>query len=57
VIHELSPTGSLSEAAANLYDALHMMDAMQLDIIVAQRFPDVGVGKAINDRLSRAAAE
>ena len=57
VIHELSPRGSLSETAANLYDALHMMDDMQLDIIVAQRFPDVGIGKAINDRLSRAAAE
>lgn len=57
LIYELSPTGSLSEAAAKLYDALHAMDNMNLDVIVAQRFPDIGVGKTINDRLSRAAAE
>lgn len=57
LIYELSPTGSLSEAAANLYDALHIMDDMQLDLIVAQRFPEIGIGKTINDRLSRAAAE
>jgi L-threonylcarbamoyladenylate synthase len=56
MIYELSPTGSLAEAAAKLYAALHELDHMNLDLIVAQRFPDVGIGKAINDRLARAAA-
>lgn len=57
MIYELSPSGSLSEAAANLYEALYAMDTLALDVIVAQRFPDEGIGKTINDRLNRAAAE
>ncbi len=57
IIYELSPKGSLSEAAAKLYAALHELDQMNLDLIVVQRFPDVGIGKAMNDRIARAAAE
>ncbi len=51
----LSPTGNLKEAAANLYSALHKLDRLDLDLIVAERFPDHGLGKTINDRLERAA--
>jgi L-threonylcarbamoyladenylate synthase len=50
----LSKTGDLSESASNLYDALHQLDKMNLDVIIAEKFPDYGLGKSINDRLTRA---
>ncbi len=50
----LSKSGDLNEAAANLYNALHRLDKSGLDIILAERFPNVGIGKTINDRLGRA---
>jgi L-threonylcarbamoyladenylate synthase len=51
----LSRAGNLEEAAKNLYDALHRLDSMQLDLIIAEYVPDEGIGTAINDRLTRAA--
>jgi L-threonylcarbamoyladenylate synthase len=51
----LSPTGSLGEAAAGLFRAMRLMDQYDLDVILAERFPDTGIGRAINDRLERAA--
>lgn len=53
----LSKTGSLEEAARNLYAALHRLDQLELDLIIAERFPDHGLGKTINDRLQRAIAK
>jgi L-threonylcarbamoyladenylate synthase len=53
----LSPSGNLEEAAKNLYAAMHRLDERKLDVIVAERFPDIGLGKTINDRLQRAAEE
>ena len=50
----LSKNGSLEEAASKLYDALHQLDHQDLDIIIAEEFPDYGLGKSINDRLKRA---
>lgn len=50
----LSERNDLSEAAANLYSAMHALDKMNLDVIIAERFPDVALGKTINDRLERA---
>ncbi|MFT4832139.1 MAG: L-threonylcarbamoyladenylate synthase [Psychroserpens sp.] len=50
----LSKSGDLKEAASKLYSALHTLDDLNLDLIVAQRFPDIGLGKSINDRLERA---
>ena len=50
----LSPNGQLSEAAQNLFSALRTLDKMPVDIILAEPVPDVGLGKAINDRLRRA---
>tara|TARA_R110002012_G_scaffold300941_1_gene500994 strand:+ start:17426 stop:18382 length:957 start_codon:yes stop_codon:yes gene_type:complete len=50
----LSKQGDLKEAASNLYGALHILDDLNLDIIVVQRLPDIGLGKSINDRLERA---
>lgn len=51
----LSPTGDLAEAAANLFDHLHRLDARSAPIAVAP-IPQTGLGAAINDRLARAAA-
>ncbi|MFM7643967.1 MAG: L-threonylcarbamoyladenylate synthase [Sphingomonadales bacterium] len=53
----LSQEGLLLEAARHLYAALHEADAMQVDQIYVEPFPNVGLGKAMNDRLSRAAAK
>ena len=50
----LSKSGDLKEAASKLYSALHKLDKLKLDVIVAERFPDHGLGKSINDRLERA---
>lgn len=50
----LSPSGDLGEAARELYAALHRLDKMDLDVIIAEHFPEEGLGKTINDRLQRA---
>ena len=54
-IEVLSSSGDLHEATANLYKALHHLDSLNLDIIIAERLPEQGLGKSINDRLERAA--
>jgi L-threonylcarbamoyladenylate synthase len=56
IIHQeiLSQKGDFKEAAANLYAALHVLDKLNLDIIIAERLPDIGLAKSINDRLERA---
>lgn len=51
----LSPSGNLEEAAQNLFSALRELDKMKIDLILAEEVPDLGLGKAINDRLRRAA--
>ena len=53
----LSPKGSLVEAAANLFHLLREADALAegAEITVAP-IPEIGLGRAINDRLRRAAA-
>lgn len=53
----LSPTGDLSEAARHLFAALRALDASEADVILAEVFPEEGLGRAINDRLKRAAAK
>lgn len=53
----LSSEGSLTEAATNLFGFLRELDAEGLDLIVAEKLPDQGLGAAINDRLSRAATK
>ena len=47
----LSKTGDLKEAASRLYNSLHKLDNLNLDMIVAEIVPDFGLGKSINDRL------
>ena len=50
----LSPSGDLHEAARNLFGVLRQIDGLEADIILAERFPEAGLGRAINDRLQRA---
>lgn len=52
----LSPSEDLVEAAANLFAMLHQMDADGDTPIAVSPIPDHGLGRAINDRLRRAAA-
>lgn len=52
----LSGSGNLKEAAKNLFSALRQMDEMDVKYIIAESVPDYGLGRAINDRLRRAAA-
>lgn len=52
----LSPTGNLIEAAANLFAALRALDRPDYAAIAAMPIPESGLGQAINDRLRRAAA-
>lgn len=51
----LSEGGDLVEAAARLYDCLHQGAASQMPRIAVAPIPMKGVGRAINDRLKRAA--
>ena len=52
----LSAGGDLTEAAARLFDLLHVADASGRAAIAVAPIPGHGLGAAINDRLRRAAA-
>jgi L-threonylcarbamoyladenylate synthase len=52
----LSRAGDLTEAAANLFHHLHALDAIGAEGIAVSPIPETGLGRAINDRLRRAAA-
>lgn len=52
----LSPAGNLNEAAKNLFAAMRKLDSSAVNEIWAVKFPDAGLGRAINDRLKRARA-
>ncbi|BBK38399.1 threonylcarbamoyl-AMP synthase [Allostella sp. ATCC 35155] len=53
---QLSATGDLTEAAANLFAHLRRLDRPGLRAIAVSPIPETGLGEAINDRLRRAAA-
>lgn len=53
----LSQQGCLREAAANLFSAMRRLDELDLDLIVAEAVPEQDLGRAIMDRLRRAAAK
>jgi L-threonylcarbamoyladenylate synthase len=52
----LSPSGNLVEATANLFSVLHMLDTAEYTSIAVASIPNTDLGVAINDRLKRAAA-
>jgi L-threonylcarbamoyladenylate synthase len=53
----LSESGNTEEAAQHLFSALRELDKKDFEIILTELVPETGLGKAINDRLNRAAAE
>jgi L-threonylcarbamoyladenylate synthase len=53
-VEVLSKRGDMREAAANLFSAIRRLDALNLDLIVAEPIPEIGLGRAIMDRLRRA---
>lgn len=55
-IVNLSEKGDLEEAASRLFSVLHDLEESGVDSIAVMPIPEEGIGKAINDRLSRAAA-
>ena len=55
-VANLSPTGSLREAAANLFSMLLQLDRSGAAVIAVEPIPAEGLGEAIADRLARAAA-
>jgi L-threonylcarbamoyladenylate synthase len=56
VTRNLSATGDVNEAAANLFAMMRELDAAGADCIAAMAVPETGLGEAINDRLRRAAS-
>jgi L-threonylcarbamoyladenylate synthase len=54
-VRKLSERSDLREAAANLFRCLRELDEADVDLIVAERVPETGLGAAIMDRLRRAA--
>ena len=53
-IRNLSGQQDLREAAVNLFRYLRELDALDVDLIIAERVPGQGLGAAILDRLERA---
>ena len=56
ITFNLSPSGCVQEAAANLFRYLHACDQAPFNAIAVAPIPHKGLGIAINDRLQRAAA-
>ncbi|MCJ7782409.1 MAG: Sua5/YciO/YrdC/YwlC family protein, partial [Desulfobacterales bacterium] len=56
-IEVLSRKGDFREAAANLFSAIRRLDALHLDLILAEAVPEAGLGRAIMDRLRRATSK
>ncbi len=50
----LSERGDMEEASANLFNYLHKLEEENLDLILVEKVPEKGLGKAIMDRLVKA---
>lgn len=53
----LSASGDYREAARRLFAGMRYLDQLELDVIIAELLPEEDLGRAINDRLRRAAAQ
>lgn len=53
--YRLSPNKELHEAAHNLFSLMHEAENSGADLIISELLPEEGIGRAINDRLKRAA--
>jgi L-threonylcarbamoyladenylate synthase len=52
----LSPAAKTEEAAQHLFESLRAFDKLDVEVVLTELVPDQGLGRAINDRLRRAAA-
>ena len=52
----LSEKGDFTEAARHLFSGMRQLDRQKPDIILAELLPEKELGRAINDRLRRAAS-
>ena len=55
--HILSSTADLAEAGRKIYALLIQLDALDLDLILVEKLPEIGVGRTINERMTRAASK
>jgi L-threonylcarbamoyladenylate synthase len=55
IVEYLSETGNLYEAAINLFGKLHQLEDSDIDFIIVEPVPEKGIGRAIMDRLRKAA--
>ena len=53
----LTETNDINEATMHFFAGLRWLDEQDINLILTEYVPDVGLGKAINDRLSRASAQ
>lgn len=53
----LSPSSDIKQAATRLFAAMRTLDESDSSVILAELMPEIGLGKAINDRLRRAATQ
>lgn len=54
LVKNLSSSSNLEEAAANLFKMIHELEEINVSGIAVMDIPEIGIGKAINDRLRRA---
>ncbi len=50
----LSKNKDLEEASSNLYKSMYELDKLNLDCIIIESFPEISLGKSLNDRIRRA---
>ncbi len=50
----LSPSGNFHEAAANLFHHLHLLESLDIDLMLVEPVKEEGLGIAIMDRLRKA---
>ena len=55
IYYNLSKNNDLNEAANNLYKIMRKIKDKKFKSISVSKIPNVGIGKAINERLSKAA--
>ncbi len=53
----LSRGGNLSEIAEKLYATFHQLDKQNLDYLIIERFENIGLGRTLNDKITRASCE
>lgn len=54
VFVSLSVNNDLEEAGMNLYQSMYYLDSLGLDCIVIKKFTEHGIGRSLNDKISRA---